>query len=182
MVKFYTATGDDGYTGVLKGGRVPKNSAIPEAVGMVDEANAALGMARAFCQGEETRQMILNIQKDLYHLMSEVSASPENAERFRKVDAQRVSWLELQIEEISEKVEIPKEFIVPGDSLPSAVLDLARTVVRRAERQIAGLIHAGAVENRELLRYLNRLSALCFVLELLENQLSGHQIPTLARE
>lgn len=181
MAKFYTGTGDDGTTGLLGEGRVPKQHPIPETVGTVDEATAALGMARAACQAEQSAEILLAVQRDLYHLMAELAATPENAQRFRKIDCGRVGWLEKQIDELEKVVEMPREFIVPGDSLAGAALALARTVVRRAERRVAQLIHDGMAENVELLRYLNRLSSLCFVLELLENQAQGKQKLTLAK-
>jgi cob(I)alamin adenosyltransferase len=182
MDPFYTTTGDDGYTGLLKGERVPKEHPITEAVGAIDEANAALGVARAVCQDGHSKAILLVVQRDLYHLMAEVSASPENAARFRRIDPERVAWLEKQIESLSAQVQAPKDFIVPGDTHPAAALDLARTVVRRAERQVAGLAHTGVIANTAILGYLNRLSSLCFTLELFENQISGKSSPTLARE
>jgi cob(I)alamin adenosyltransferase len=180
MTHFFTRTGDDGYTGLLGEGRVPKYHPRTEAVGTVDEANAALGLARAVCQAEPSPAILLAAQRDLYGLMAEVSATPENAARFRAVDAGRVSWLEAQIDAVSAIVDIPNEFIVPGDSAAGATLDLARAIVRRAERQVAYLLHQQQLENPDLLRYLNRLSSLCFVLELLENQAAGKNAPTLA--
>jgi len=181
MPKFYTSTGDDGYTSLLGEGRVAKYSAQPEAVGTLDEANAALGMARAVCQSPFCPPLLLEIQRDLYHMMAEVAATPENAARFRKVDAARVTWLETQTETISAQVKLPNEFILPGDSQAGAFLALARTVVRRAERRVAQLLHESIIQNPDLLRYLNRLSALCFVLELLENQTAGAMEQTLAK-
>lgn len=182
MSPFYTRTGDDGYTSLLGESRVPKYHPQPEAVGAIDEASAALGMARAICRAPETGGLLLSAQRDLYHLMAEVAATRETAARFRAIDAQHVQWLEEKTDEISAKVEIPGEFIVPGDSPAGAAVSMARTLVRRAERQIARLLHEGLIENRELLRYLNRLSSLCFVLELLENQAAGKAGPTLAKE
>ena len=182
MTSFYTRTGDDGYTGLLGEGRVPKYHPRPEAVGTIDEATAALGMARAICRAEQSAALLLAVQRDLYHLMAEVSATPENAERFRTIDALRVAWLEQEVDTISGLVNLPQEFILPGDSPSGAALALARTIVRRAERQVAQLVHAGELENLELLRYLNRLSSLCFVMELLENQAWGRQDVTLAKE
>jgi len=180
MPKFYTATGDDGYTGLLKEGRVPKFDPILEAVGALDEANAALGLARSVCVGDQSGEILLAVQRDLYHLMSEVSASPDHASRFYHIDSDRVAWLEAIIDKLNTQVKIPGEFIVPGDSNSGAVLDLARTIIRRAERRLVLLAHQHIVENRELLRYLNRLSSLCFVLELYENQSNGNPTPTLA--
>jgi cob(I)alamin adenosyltransferase len=181
MTKFYTKSGDDGYTGLLGEGRVPKYDPRTEAVGSLDEATAALGMARAVCKAVQTAPILLTIQRDLYHLMAEISATPENAARFRKITPERVSWLEEQTDQISTLVTLPNEFIVPGDTPEGAALALARTMIRRAERRVAYLLHQGLVENPELLRYLNRLSSLCFVLELLENQVAGKSDPTLAK-
>jgi cob(I)alamin adenosyltransferase len=178
---FYTRAGDDGYTGLLGEGRVPKYAPRTEAVGAVDEATAALGLARAACRQPESGPSLLAAQRDLYGLMAELSATPDNAARFRTIDAGRVEWLEAQSDELSARVEMPKEFIIPGDSAAGAALALARTVVRRAERQVAYLLHQGEIENPDLLRYLNRLSSLCFVLELYENSAAGKSSPTLAK-
>jgi len=182
MADFYTRTGDDGTSGLLGGQRVPKEHPRLEAVGVIDEANAALGVARATCKSSQIRESILSIQRDLYHIMSEVAATPVNAARFRAIHADRVLWLETQTNSIGDQVEIPKEFIVPGDSLVGAYLDLARAIIRRAERRVATLIHSGELENTELLRYLNRLSSLCFVLELAENQMASGTPITLAKD
>lgn len=182
MPGFYTRTGDDGYTGLLGEGRVPKYHPVTEAVGAIDEAAAALGLGRAACRGERSAGLILTVQRDLYHLMAEIAATPENVARFRQIDALRVGWLEQQTDVLSNLVELPKDFILPGDSPAGAALALARTVVRRAERRVARLYHEQMIENPELLRYLNRLSSLCFVLELYENQAIGVVSPTLARQ
>jgi cob(I)alamin adenosyltransferase len=182
MTRFYTRKGDDGYTGLLGEGRVPKYHPQPEAVGEIDEASAALGLARATCTAESVGPILLQVQRDLYNLMAELAALPENAAAFRKIDEEKVAWLEDRTDEISAQVTLPKEFIVPGDTTGGAALSLARTVVRRAERRVAELLHKELVENAQLLRYLNRLSSLCFVLELLENQISGKGKSTLAKE
>ncbi len=180
MKTFYTRRGDDGTTGILGGGRVPKNHPRPEAVGAIDEANAALGVARSACQTPQSKTILLNIQRDLYLLMSEVASAPEHAEKFKFNGEEKVQWLEDQIESLSQIVQTPKEFIIPGDTPASAALDLARTIVRRAERRASSLYHSGALENRHILAYLNRLSSLCFILELLETQAGGKDTPTLA--
>mgnify|MGYP002391130865 FL=1 len=182
MTKFYTQTGDDGYTGFLGEGRLPKHAPRIEAIGDLDEATAALGVARAACQLPQTAEILMAVQRDLYHVMAEVAATPENASRFRSINSQRVTWLEEWTDSISRQVSLPKDFILPGDSQPGAALALARTIVRRAERRVAGLLHQADIENPELLRYLNRLSSLCFVLELQENQAAGKSLPTLAKK
>ena len=189
MSPFYTRTGDDGSTGLLGEGRLPKYHPRIEALGALDEASAALGLARALCQAPQTTPILADVQRDLYALMAEIAATPENAERFRTLrqaqdtdlGQERLQWLETQTDGFSATVPLPAEFILPGDSLPGAALALARTVVRRAERRVAELLDSGEIENPILLQYLNRLSSLCFVLELLENQAAGHDT-TLAKK
>ena len=173
MAKFYTQTGDDGYTGRLGKGRLAKNDPLIEAIGTIDEASAAFGFARAHSNQPETKEIILEVQRDLYHLMAELSATEENAAKFRVVDEQRLAWLEDNVDSISSTVETPKEFIVPGDTISGAALALARTIVRRAERRVAELHLANTFDNPNILPYLNRLSSLCFILELKENKVSG---------
>lgn len=182
MSKFYTKKGDDGYTGALSSGRLPKYDHRIETVGAIDEANAVIAFARTLSKAPQTAFILLKVQRDLYHLMAEVSASPEEAPRFRAISPQEVAWLEAETDTISSQVSVPDEFIIPGDSNAGAALDLARTVVRRAERHVARLIHLKELENQDLLRYLNRLSSLCFILELLENQSAGVLHPTLAKD
>jgi cob(I)alamin adenosyltransferase len=182
MSSFFTGGGDDGYTGLLGQGRVPKYHIRPEAYGAVDEASAALGLARSSSLSEATRTSIQHIQRDLYRLMAELAATPDQAEQFRTINAQHVAWLEAQIDDLAGRIEMPKAFILPGDSPAGAALDLARVIVRRAERAVARLLHAGEISNAELLRYLNRLSSFCFVLELWENHQAGVAAPTLADE
>ncbi len=149
MSPLYTRTGDDGTTGLLGEGRVPKFHPRLEALGALDEATAALGLARSLCQAEQTEPLVIAIQRDLYKLMAEVAATPENAPRFRTLEPGRVQWLEAQADAIAALAPVPNEFILPGDSQAGAALSLA------------------------LLQYLNRLSSLCFALELLENQAAG---------
>ncbi|NDJ36579.1 MAG: cob(I)yrinic acid a,c-diamide adenosyltransferase [Chloroflexi bacterium] len=180
--KFYTTTGDDGTTGLLGEGRVKKYHPRPEAYGDVDEAQAALGLARSVMADEDAADILLAVQRDLYQLMAELAATKEVAHRFRKIDAQRVTWLEKHTDAYGERLNLPPEFIVSGDSHPGALLDLARTIVRRAERRTVKLYDDGHIENRELIRYLNRLSSLCFVLARHEDALSGQSKVTLAKE
>jgi cob(I)alamin adenosyltransferase len=178
---FYTGRGDDGSTGLLGEGRVSKDDLRVEAYGTVDEAGAALGIARSLCRSPEAAPVLIQVQRDLYGLMGELAATPENAARFRVIDAARVAWLEGQVDALSKIVSVPKEFIIPGDRVEGAFLDLARTVVRRAERRVVSLYQQGGFENTELLRYLNRLSSLCFLLEIRELQIAGDGSVTLAK-
>ncbi len=179
---FYTRMGDDGTTGLLGEGRVSKSDTRIEALGAVDEVTAALGVARAICASAEAAECLVHIQRDLYGLMGEVAATPENIARFRVISSEQVSWLEAQTDYLGKVVELPREFIVPGDSLAGAALDLARTVTRRAERRLVALAQEERLDNPDVLRYMNRLSSFCFVLELHENKLAGNQNTTLAKE
>jgi cob(I)alamin adenosyltransferase len=180
-LKFYTATGDDGTTGLLGEGRVKKYHPQPEAYGTVDEAQAALGVARAAMADREAGQIVLESQRDLYHLMAELAATKEAAPRFRKIDPARVAWLEVQTDHYGAQITLPPEFVIGGDSVPGAALDLARTVIRRAERLVVQLYDEGLIENVELIRYLNRLSSLAFVLARYEDALSGQSTVRLAK-
>jgi len=175
MSPFYTRTGDEGNTGLLGEGRVPKFDERIETLGAIDEATAAIGLARASAQAPKTAPLLLEVQRDLYKLMAEVSATPENAAKFRAIDESRIQWLEEQTDSLEKSTEMPREFILPGDVPASAALALARTIVRRAERRTVALFHAGKLENQHLLAYLNRLSSLIFMLELVENQYAGQK-------
>ena len=182
MPDFYTRAGDDGFTGLLGSERVPKYDPRPEAYGTLDEASAVLGLARSLSRSAETGAALLSVQGDLYHIMTEIAASGDESARFAHLPAERVAWLEKEIEGFGTRIEIPKEFVVAGDSTAGAALDLARTVVRRGERLVARLHHSGEAPNPDVLRYLNRLSSLCFVLALWENRVAGVARPTLARD
>ncbi|MBI4731397.1 MAG: cob(I)yrinic acid a,c-diamide adenosyltransferase [Chloroflexi bacterium] len=175
MSPTYTRTGDDGSTGLLGEGRLPKYHPRIETLGALDEASAALGLARALSHSQQTIAILKEIQRDLYALMAEVAATPENASRFRTLDRPRLEWLESQADTLETQVPPPNEFILPGDSLPGAAFSLARTIVRRAERRVAELTSRGEVANEVILPYLNRLSSLCFLLELYENQAAGQE-------
>jgi cob(I)alamin adenosyltransferase len=113
--------------------------------------------------------------------MTEIASTPENIQHLRTLERSRIDWLESQSETILASVSLPTGFILPGDSPSGAALDMARTIVRRSERQVADLLDQGDLKNRILLQYLNRLSSLCFLLELLENKFTGHEI-TLAKK
>lgn len=179
-MKHYTRTGDDGYTSLLGAGRVPKYAPQPEAFGTLDELNSALGLARATARAERSRELILALQRRLYHLMAELAATPETADRFGKTTSDDVAELERQTDELAAAIQLPQEFIIPGDTLPGAALDLARTIARRAERLVARMLHQGELGNAEILRYLNRLSSLLFVLARHEDTVAGISQVTLA--
>lgn len=179
-MSFYTRKGDDGTTGLLGKGRVSKYHLRLETIGTLDESSASIGAARAAVRDPRSGSILLEAQRDIYRLMSEVAATAENEHKFH-FDAGRVNWVEQQTDELSKTVQMPKEFIVPGDSVAGAALSLARAVVRRAERRVVELFDKKEISNPAIQQYLNRLSSLLFALELLENQASGRDT-TMARK
>jgi cob(I)alamin adenosyltransferase len=164
-MKVYTRNGDDGTTGLLFGGRVAKDDPLPMAYGDVDEAQAFLGLARAETEpGGELDALLIRLERDLWVLMSELATAPEN--RHKLVDGQTlvtqemVDGLEATIDATSQRFEPPTEFVVPGQGRVAALLDVARTVVRRAERQTVRAVPPGSLA----IPYLNRLSDLLWTL------------------
>jgi cob(I)alamin adenosyltransferase len=161
MTRLYTGKGDDGTTGLLFGGRVPKDAAQPRACGAVDEAQAAIGAARPLCEpGDELDEQLVHVCRDLWVLMAELATLPENhgklADGQTRVTVDMVHRLEELTDEVGARFEPPTEFVVPGQTPLAAQLDLARTVVRRAERESV----AAAAPGSHVLPYLNRLSSL----------------------
>jgi cob(I)alamin adenosyltransferase len=165
MAKVTTGTGDTGYTGLLGEQRVAKYDPRPDTFGTVDEATSALGLARAVTQDQKVKEIIYHIQQELYLLMGELATPAENYEKIGlRMTPEHVQRLEQVEEELKREVEIPNKFIIPGDTHDGAALDLARTIIRRAERLAVKLLHDGIIENKEVVRYLNRLSDLVFIL------------------
>ncbi len=181
-MKYYTRTGDDGYTALLGAERVPKYAPRPEAYGTIDELSSALGVARATVRAGRSREILLNVQRQLYVIMTELAATPEAAARFDRTSDEDVAQLERLTDALGAELELPRAFVVPGDTLAGATLDLARAVARRGERLVARLAHQEEFGNVEVLRYLNRLSSLLFVLARYEDGIAGVSRATLARE
>jgi cob(I)alamin adenosyltransferase len=164
-MKIYTRKGDDGTTGLLFGGRVAKNAPQPTAYGSVDEAQAFIGVARAECErGSVLDSILVHVQRELWVLMGELASAPENHSKLTPgetlVTADMVAHLERTIDSVSERFDPPTEFVVPGQNRVAAALDVARTVVRRAERETVDATADGS----HVLAYLNRLSDLLWTL------------------
>lgn len=170
---WYSGAGDEGQTSLLGGSRVPKCHPQPEAYGTLDEANSFLGLARAFAIQGETKNILLSVQRELYRVMSELAAGQDVREQYRFVTANVIDALEAMIDAVGKRVEIPREFIVPGGTISSAALDVARTIVRRAERTVIRLRAEDLLDNPLVVTYLNRLSSLCFVLARFEESEQG---------
>jgi cob(I)alamin adenosyltransferase len=162
-----TKTGDEGETSLMYGRRVPKTDERVEAYGSVDELNSALGLARAAATDAFLAEQILVIQKELVVVMGELATAGEDIERYQRDGFQvtRASMTERLTEAVHEleKDRTFKHWATPGETKDAAPLDLARTICRRAERRVAALM-SGPKFNREILRYLNRLSDLCWLL------------------
>ena len=162
-MKVYTKKGDDGTTGLFHGGRVAKDSELPTAYGSVDEAQAVIGLARAHVSGE-LDEMLVGILRDLWVLMAELATRPENRAKLEPgataVTQAMVDRLEQHIDALDERFDPPTEFVVPGGNVASAWLDLARTVVRRAERHSLPAAAAPSL----VVPYLNRLSDLLWTM------------------
>ena len=161
-----TKTGDDGTTALMYGRRVPKTDARILANGAIDEVNAALGVARAFSEDDAITTAVLAIQKELVTLMGELAVLPEDRERYAKqgyafATAAMVDALTAAIDELEREHKISfKHWATPGATRPSAMLDAARVICRRAERAVVAL---GPEVKPEIVRYLNRLSDLCWL-------------------
>ena len=169
-----TKRGDKGETGLLYGGRVPKDDLRVEAYGTIDEAVSALGLARALSAYPQVKEVVLRVQKELFALSAELAIDVERYDRFdahfARVTGEQVEQLERSIQEVEAAVPMPPTFIVPGATPASAALDLARTIVRRAERRAVELKRRAMLTNGEIVRYMNRLSDLIYTLARYENK------------
>ena len=164
-MSFYTRKGDDGMTGLYFGGRVRKDADAPEAYGAVDEAQAFLGLARAEAErGSELDELLLRIERDLYVLMAELATLPDNRRKLQAgttlVTPKMLSDIEAKTDELSTRFTMPDEFVLPGQNRVSALLEVARTVVRRAERRAMNV----AAPDSTVIPYLNRLSSLLWAM------------------
>jgi cob(I)alamin adenosyltransferase len=164
VTRLYTGKGDDGTTGLLYGGRVAKDSVRPRAVGAVDEAQAVIGVARSLCEpGGELDAQLTQVCRDLWVLMGELATLPEHhhklADGETRVTADMVTAVAAAVDALGTRFEAPSAFVVPGQTPLAAQLDVARTVVRRAEREAIGATADGS----HVIAYLNRLSSLLWV-------------------
>ncbi|GIW08714.1 MAG: ATP--cob(I)alamin adenosyltransferase [Dehalococcoidia bacterium] len=181
MATITTHTGDDGTTGLLGPERVPKDDPRIEALGALDEAQSALGLARAFARPEAAERLLV-IQRALYRLMGELSTAgqPNGDELAREYD---LLTTEEQIDELERDIlawreAAPSQFIIPGESPFDGAVHLGRALVRRAERRVVSLDRAGQLSNLRSLRYLNRLSDWLYLFA----QRESAQPPVIARE
>jgi cob(I)alamin adenosyltransferase len=176
MVKIYTKKGDEGQTSLFGGQRISKSDPRPEAYGSLDEVCAILGVVRAVAQDPDLQTVIHSLQEDLFLLAAELATAPEDRARFavQQITLEHTVRLESLIDQRLAKIELPRAFIIPGSSsyIP-ALLDWGRAVARRAERRVVELREAGLLDNPEVLKYLNRLADLLFVLARYQEAVEG---------
>jgi cob(I)alamin adenosyltransferase len=164
VVRIYTKKGDDGTTSLWYGGRVPKSHARTDAYGGIDEAGSALGVARSLCDADqaEIAADVLRIQNELFVAGAELATAPEAAERLEdgisRVTDEMADELDGMIDRYMDRVSLPPKFVIPGGTPLSAQLDLARAVIRRAERRVVGLGESEDLGSGAILRFLNRAS------------------------
>ncbi len=177
--RIYTRKGDDGTTGLYFGGRVRKDSALVDAYGTIDEAQAFMGLARAEAErGSELDELLVRLERDLWVVMGELATDVANRHKLGEAGVMspaRVAELEAQIDDIKSRFELPSEFVVPGENRVAALLDVARTVVRRAERLALGV----APDGSQVIPYLNRLSDLLWTVARWQE---GTSLPTRTEE
>jgi len=170
VVKIYTKKGDDGTTSLWYGGRVPKHHGRTDAYGTLDEACSQLGVARALCgpEQEELARDILRLQDDVFIAGAELATAPEASERLEdgisRTTEDMVAELEQLIDRYMSEVELPPQFVIPGGNQLSAQLDVARTVIRRAERRISELNEAGEIASETVIHFINRASDLVYAM------------------
>jgi cob(I)alamin adenosyltransferase len=171
VVRIYTKKGDDGTTSLWYGGRVPKSDPRTEAYGTLDEAASVLGVARSLCLPAEQDELaadILSLQNDLFVAGAELATAPEAAGRLEdgvsRISDEMADSLDAEVDRYLEGVELPPQFTIPGGTQVSAQLDVARAVLRRAERRVAALNEAGELASDAILRFLNRASDLVFAM------------------
>jgi cob(I)alamin adenosyltransferase len=173
-MRIYTGTGDDGETGLFGGARVSKEDSRVEAVGTVDETNAALGLARSFEPSPSVDAVLGRLQAELFVVGAELGCARGHEARLKLqlITEQHIRALERDIDDAEQGLAKLSCFVLPGGSSVAAALHLARTICRRAERRIAGL-QAHGLARRELGIYFNRLGDLLFVLARASNAHSG---------
>ena len=181
-MKVYTRKGDSGQTGLLFGGTISKADPRCEAYGATDAAVSAMGLARALSADMRVKEILLQVQREMFTVGAELATDPANHDKleanFSVVTTEMVSRLEDLIDELDSQIDLPPAFIVPGRSPGSGALDLARSLLRTSERRTVELHEQAALANPEVLRYLNRLSDLLFMLARFEDRERPFELAT----
>jgi len=170
-MEFFNRKGDDGHTSLRFGERIDKYDLRPDTYGTLDEANSALGLARAFSRKQKTKDLIFDLQMKLLIIGEEMSTEVEKIHLLKKrVTHETVEALTKQIEAFEAEFALPLKFIIPGDTASSSAIHLARSLIRRTERKSHMLIDRGLLRNHHVPRFLNRLADLLFILARFEDR------------
>jgi len=180
-----TGKGDDGTTGLLYGGRIAKDDPRTEAYGTVDETVAALGLARAELNEaglDELAESVLRWQRELFVVGADLATAPDKRERLEdgvtRVSEVMLDGVEMELALWEAAIEMPREFIVPGETRASAALEMARVILRRAERRVIAADHASPLGSDWIVPYINRLADLLWVLARAAEQAAGAPVTT----
>ncbi len=172
--RVYTKFGDKGETSLLYGGRISKNNPHTEAYGITDEAVSAMGLARAMSSDDRVKELLRRLQSELFTVAAELATDPDKYDLFQQhfspVTPEMVGSLEEAIDGLEQDMTMPTVFILPGGSPASAAMDLARCIIRTAERRVVAMGEAGLLTNELLVSYLNRLGDLLFVVARYEDR------------
>ena len=173
-MKIYTKGGDQGETGLLYGGRISKSDPRTECYGTLDEAISALGLGRALSTAPDVKELIFLLQRELFLVGADLATDPSEyatlKQHFKVVSPEMTTYWEKVIDDLEGKIELPAAFIIPGASAASGSIDLARAVIRRAERRSVELQQKGLLINTEILRYLNRVADAIFMIARYEDR------------
>ena len=172
--KIYTRYGDEGETSLLYGGRISKNGPYTEAYGITDEAVSTMGLARALTRDTRVQDILRGLQHELFTVGAELATDPERYDLFKRhfkpLESESVTNLEKLIDDLEQAMEMPDAFIIPGGSPASAAIDMARCILRTAERRVVALKEQDKLVNPHVLRFMNRIGDLLFVLARYEDR------------
>lgn len=172
--KIYTKQGDEGQTGLLYGGRISKSDLRTEAYGTTDEAISCLGLARSLSKESALKSITKRIQKEMFTVGAELATKrseyPYLLKHFNVVTEKMTLRVEADIDSLEKQITLPRSFIIPGASKASSAFDIARSTIRRAERRVVEMNTQNLIENQELLKYLNRVSDLVFIMARYEDR------------
>ena len=169
-----TQKGDEGFTGLLNGRRVPKYHIRPETFGTLDELNSFVGMGRAVSKDKKVKKILLAVQNHFFIIGSELAFSGKDPSVLRRrISQEEVDWMNHLSADLEASLKPPAKFVLYGETFVSSVLDVARAVSRRAERRVARMKSLGLVQNPKILEYLNRLSDVLYFLARYEEKKAG---------
>ena len=181
-MKIYTKKDDDGTTGLLYGGRVHKDDRRTDVYGTLDETVSCLGVARAGGFVDRVEEIVIRLQREMFVVGAQLATADENQQKLEpgisKVTPSMTGQAEADIDALLAEHPLRPEFVLPGETMGSAGLDLARSTIRRAERQAVGMDREGLIGDPEVLRYLNRVSDLLFALARYEESERGRSAPS----